>query len=174
MCFFVLAEDITYLEKKKSELTKIEVEKYAKEKKAIMDDFLVLKREVVSLLNANLEGPELEKIDILEFYLHVKLKEHRERVAESEAQWTIKYYNELIRAQAELWNCMKEKFWHTQLVKRSVIKGIFSNFEVENYGLIEEEPEAINQLKYIWMFREFEEMLKAGDLFQPWIPASDQ
>lgn len=135
-----------------------------------MDEFLALKKEVVMLLNQNIHGPELEKIDITEFYLHTKLKEHKEQLCEKECEWTVKYYKELIRSQTELWACMKKKFWDSQEIKRSTINGILCNFYVENYGMVPLDPKFQFTYNYVTMFREFEEMLRDGDLFSPWVP----
>ncbi|GLV41140.1 hypothetical protein CBL_04664 [Carabus blaptoides fortunei] len=158
----------TYLEMKEKELVMKQTIEYAEIRKKINDEFQMIKKEVVQLFEENLGNSDMKKIDILEFYLHTKLKNYKEMITETECELTVKYYKDLIRIQDGIWRWMKSQYWDTMLVKRKVIKGIFSEIRVENYTMPPEDGTAESNYKLAILGRETEELGRICHEFQPW------
>lgn len=141
---------------------------YAEILKKINEEFQMIKREVVELFEENLTNSELKKIDILEFYLHIRLKEYKKMMTEKECELTVKYYKDLIQIQDEIWRWMKCQYWDTMRVKRKVIKGIFSDIRVENYTMPPDDADEEFVYKLTKLGRETEELGRICHEFKPW------
>lgn len=136
--------------------------------------FQIVKKQVIKLLEANIFGPELEKIDLLEFFLHKKMREHKENMTDFECEWYRRWCKQTIEAQDKITSFLKKKYWDPMIIRRTKLRGIFANFEVENYVVFPGNEMAEYQYQKNLRWRRIEQMVRIHDALLCWLPTTDE
>nr|CAH7727119.1 unnamed protein product [Callosobruchus chinensis] len=140
------------------------------ERKRIMDEFLSIKEALQELVTQNLEGPENEKIDLLEFYLDTSTYFQKRNQNKEDCRYMESYLKALIVAQDKVSEHIIKTYWEPMDVKGRLLKGIFVNTMCNLYVLLPPDQEGLKRLAWIEELRKIEKILASHDLFEPWLP----
>ncbi|RZB40350.1 WD repeat-containing protein 96 [Asbolus verrucosus] len=158
------------------ELKKIEQEriKCKVERTAIVKEFKSIQEELQHLLTENIEGPDNEKLNLMEFNLNIKLYEQKAEHHKKVCKATEIYLKHLIEAQNQISQFMLDNFWAKMRIPGTAIKAIFAHFEVWNYVLLPKNVETEEILKWIRHQRRIERYLSEMNSFHPWVPMPEE
>lgn len=166
-------ENLNYIQMKKAIKAK-EDEKITKPiREKLFEAFHKIQVEERKLLEENLSGPELERIDILEFYLHHKMRQHKEKMTDFECEWVRRYTQQMIEAQDKVWHWIKNTRWDTVTIHRIKLYAIGANVFIDNYIMLPPRDDA-QRLEKILLQRRIEELLRKKDSLLPWLPTTDE
>nr|CAI5834168.1 unnamed protein product [Callosobruchus analis] len=140
------------------------------ERKRIMTEFLSIKKALQELVTRNLEGPENEKIDLLEFYLDTSTYFQKRNQNKEDCRYMESYLKALIVAQDKVSEHIIKTYWEPMDVKGRLLKGIFVNTMCNLYVLLPPDQEGLKKLAWIEELRKIEKILATHDLFEPWLP----
>ncbi|VEN41838.1 unnamed protein product [Callosobruchus maculatus] len=140
------------------------------ERKRIMTEFLSIKKALQQLVTQNLEGPENEKIDLLEFYLDTSTYFQKRNQNKEDCRYMESYLKALIVAQDKVSEHIIKTYWEPMDVKGRLLKGIFVNTMCNLYVLLPPDQEGLKRLAWIEELRKIEKILSAHDQFEPWLP----
>ncbi|XP_063239034.1 uncharacterized protein LOC134540305 [Bacillus rossius redtenbacheri] len=141
----------------------------SEEKKKIMDDFLSLQEQLDSLLEANETSPPERQLPVAEFDLDREGRARRLREAASERERVREDALALCRAQDELGEALRRKYWQPMEVKGRVMQSFTSPFVVENYPVMRASGEFEEALKRVVSSRQLE-LAVHKDFLRAWLP----
>ncbi|KAJ8921824.1 hypothetical protein NQ315_008456 [Exocentrus adspersus] len=144
------------------------------EKAEILLEFNDIKDTINDLVTKNIEGPDNEKLDLLEFHLDTALYNQKKELNKQECKNTEIYLKALIVAQDKVSKYLMENCWYTMDVKSQAVKGIFSKLNATNYALLPPDPIKESKLAWIQDQRKFEQFLRLRDSFEPWNVMTDE
>lgn len=136
--------------------------------------FARIKKEEIELLEANESGPELEKISLLEFYLHKKMKKYKEDMTDFECEWIRRYSLQKIEAQDKVAQWIKETYWNNMTNLHCELHGLGAEIMVENYVKIKLDPGLREEYDRAMMQRKAERLVQDQNQFIPWLPLPEQ
>lgn len=137
------------------------------EKTNILIDLKQIKMIINNLVTANINGPDNEKLELLEFYLDRGLYNQKTDLNKQECKKTEIYHKALIVAQDKVSKYLMENCWDSMQTKSQIVRGIFNRTEVSNFALLPQEL-VIDRLDWVHELRKVEQFLKVSDCFTPW------
>uniref|UniRef100_A0A1B6DY27 Cilia- and flagella-associated protein 43 n=1 Tax=Clastoptera arizonana TaxID=38151 RepID=A0A1B6DY27_9HEMI len=164
---------ITWLQEKQQELLDMERKAAAPELQLIKNEFSLLQRELVQLLNKNENAPPEQKLDILEFDLDEKNRNFLLNEAATERDNLRRLLEAEIKDCDRLFEVIKSNTWDKMKVKGRCIKAMLDDFKVENFPLLPVDPKFEEELKLVMERRKLVKEMSKEDHFEPWIPSSD-
>lgn len=140
------------------------------DRQSILEDLEVVKAKLKKLIDENENVPDNTKLDINEFNLNAEetakfLSEAQRDRLEREA-----YLIQFCESQTKMTELILSSTWDAIDVKGTTLRGVFTKLKVENYALIRSNEQNENDLRRVHLYRQAENLVNQGDLFEPWIP----
>ncbi|XP_057663205.1 cilia- and flagella-associated protein 43 [Diorhabda carinulata] len=139
------------------------------EKSEIWEEFYSIKSSLNYLVTNNINGPELEKIDLQEFFLDSNMYNQKKQKNREECKKTEIYLKALIDAQNVVTEYVKKTYWEPMGVKGKVVRGIFQRTIATIYTLLPYNEAAAKRLAWVEEQRKIEEFLSVHSVFEPWL-----
>ncbi|CAH1176208.1 unnamed protein product [Phaedon cochleariae] len=151
-----------------------EEEQCRAEKGEIVKELNDIKKTLTELVTSNLEGPENEKIDLVEFYLDSSAY-HQKKIANREkCKRTEVYLKALMEAQDRVSQHIIKTYLEPMGVPGRIIRGIFQNSMATNYTLLPPNQAELMRLAWVEEQRKLEQFLSMNDTFEPWVYISNE
>ncbi|XP_044762202.1 cilia- and flagella-associated protein 43 [Coccinella septempunctata] len=162
--------DYTWLEVDKMRRTEHERKAFQEEKAAIYVEYNEIRNKLRALLNQNLEGPENEKLDLVEFNLDTKYFDEIKEKNRVECKDTEQYIKKYVAAIYRVCDNIKNLCYNTMAVQKRKILGLGSSLNVESYSLLPPEGKKMEELNWIMEQLKLERFVNENDTFTPWKP----
>ncbi|KAG5881166.1 hypothetical protein JTB14_024580 [Gonioctena quinquepunctata] len=140
------------------------------EKQEILAEFKDIKTTLNKMITNNLEGPENEKIDLLEFYLDTPTYNIEKHKNKEECKKKEVYFKALIEARDRVSQHIIRNYLDKMRVSGRIIRGIFHDVMATNYTMLPVDPAKVMRLAWVEEQRRVEMFLSANDSFRPWLP----
>lgn len=138
------------------------------EKAAILTQFNEIKSVLVDLVDKNEEGPENERIDLLEFYLDTGAYNQKKLQNKDDCKNTEIYLKALIQAQDKVSKYLMTNYINAMGIAGKLIRGIFVNTLTQSFTLLPPKAYNLSDLSWIEERRKIEQILSLNDSFEPW------
>ncbi|KAJ8982465.1 hypothetical protein NQ317_000423 [Molorchus minor] len=158
----------TWLEVQRALNIEKEEEICKEEKDDIKKELKEIKSILKHLVTKNIEGPDNERLDMLEFYLDTALYNNKRDQNKSDCKNAETYLKALIEAQDEVSNHLMKNYWEPMDIRGKKACGIFSKSEIGNYVLLPTNQEQLRRTVWIAEQRKVEQFL-SKDTFEPWM-----
>ncbi|XP_050507763.1 cilia- and flagella-associated protein 43 isoform X1 [Diabrotica virgifera virgifera] len=139
------------------------------EKNEILEEFYSIQSTLKSLVTSNLRAADIEKIDLLEFYLDTNTYNQRKAKNREECRKTETYLKALIEAQNIVSQYVTKTYWDPMGVRGKVVRGIFQKTIATIYTLLPRNEASIRRLAWVEEQRKIEEFLSVNCIFEPWL-----
>ncbi|KAL2712341.1 cilia- and flagella-associated protein 43-like [Vespula squamosa] len=160
--------DLTWVEWIAKEKLEEEETACAEERTSIMKDFLILKNDVVELLNKNEIVPELERLPVSDFDLDKVEREHAMKVAKNAREDKRLEYEFNCSTMDHIADWIKKTYWDPQKILAKSIFSILDNLEVTNFPFVQENPEVKEAIEYAQFQKSFLSNIGKTKYFQFW------
>ncbi|KAF7398632.1 hypothetical protein HZH66_006529 [Vespula vulgaris] len=160
--------DLTWVEWIAKEKLEAEETACAEERTSIMKDFLILKNDVVELLNKNEIVPELERLPVSAFDLDKVEREHAMKVAKNAREDKRLEYEFECSSMDHIADWIKKTYWDSQKILAKSIFSILDSLEVTNFSSVLENPEVKEAIEYAEFQKTFFSGIAKANYFQFW------
>ncbi|XP_045460970.1 cilia- and flagella-associated protein 43 [Harmonia axyridis] len=162
--------DYTWLEVDKMRRIDRERKIHEEEKASIYAEFNEIKVALKALLNQNLEGPENERLDLVEFNLDTKYFDEIKEKNRVECKDTEQYIKKYVAAIYSVCDRIKKLFYNTMAVQKRKIVGLSTAINVESYSLLPPDGRKMEELNWVLEQLKLERFVNENDQFAPWKP----
>lgn len=140
------------------------------EKASIYVEFNEIKNELRALLNQNLDGPENEKLDLVEFNLDIKYFNDIKEKNRVECKDTEQYIKKYVATIYKVCEKIKNLCFNTMAVQKRKLLGLSTSINVESYSLLPPDGKKMEELNWIMEQLKLERFVNENDTFTPWKP----
>lgn len=139
------------------------------QKAALLEEFKDIQKTLCDLVTKNLEGPENEKIDLVEFYLDTTTYNLRKAINKEECKTTETYLKSLIEAQDRVSTYLQKNYLDTMHAPGKAIKGIFQPTMATSFILLPPVPSVKSRFQWTEELRKVQQFINLTGSFEPWI-----
>ncbi|KAK9882218.1 hypothetical protein WA026_019732 [Henosepilachna vigintioctopunctata] len=140
------------------------------EKASILAEFQEIREELRNLLNQNLEGPDNEKLDLVEFNLNTKYFDDMKEKNRVECKETEQHMKKYTAALNKVCDNIKKQCYDTMQVHQRKIVGISSGVNVQKYAILPPDGSKMEELSWVKEQMKLERFVNDDDTFRPWEP----
>ncbi|XP_066139211.1 cilia- and flagella-associated protein 43 isoform X2 [Euwallacea fornicatus] len=167
-------EGMNWKEIQRLKIIEEEERQCAKELSKILNEFQDIQNILINLVNQNVDGPENQKLDMLEFYLDIPSYHKRQQKNKEDCKELDTYLKCLILAQDKVSAYIIKNYYEPMVVQWQNILGIHSAVKATNYSLLPENHSQIKRFRWIEEQRKIERYLSSQDNFEPWLAMTKQ
>ena len=113
---------------------------------------------LAALLSKNAEAPPLEKMELAEFVIDVRLQESERKKSEGEAGALGERLTAANEAKATVVERLKEEFWNAMQTHQKAVIAVGLEEKVENFGLPKQSKEEMERLEKVLQLRRIERL----------------
>lgn len=138
-------------------------------KQELLKEFQNIKEILNEMVTRNMNGPENEKVDFVDFYLDTGNYNRKKLKNKRECKEMEIHMKALIIAQDKVTVYLKRTYLLPMGVIGKIIRGIFQKTMATNYVLLPQDEKRLRQLKWIEELRKVEQCMSNTATFQPWL-----